>query len=255
MADDIPRAIEAFVRGFTFTRSITHPYIGEQIGDIWVMRDAPRKGKSPRYRTEEWVAHAIAPREIDRTVRAHSRGRFTICTLCANDEPDQQMRTDYKRLGYRLNRTEPLMVHTLKDIPAFEQPARLERVTTLQMAERVNKAARSRQLLPAHLPGDDSLQAPIRQYVALIDGEIVGRVASIVAGDDTWVSNMFVTPEFRRRGIARALLSRMLRDDRAAGARQSVLLASHTGAKLYPIVGYQQIGILYIYTPTNRDAS
>ena len=248
-SEDITRAIEAFVRGFTFTRSFTHPYVGEQVGTMWVMRDAPRKGKSPKYRTEEWVAHGIVPQEIDQLVREQTRGRFTICTICANGESDQEMRAEFKELGYRLNATEPFMVHSLNEIPTFEQPAFLKRVTTHKMVERVNKAARSRQVLPEHVPSDGSLYTPIRQYVALIDDEIVGRVASIVAGEDTWVSNMYVTPEFRRRGIARALMSQMLLDDRAAGVRQSVLLASHTGAKLYPIVGYEEIGMLYIYSP------
>ncbi|MCB0130878.1 MAG: GNAT family N-acetyltransferase [Caldilineaceae bacterium] len=159
------------------------------------------------------------------------------------------MRAEFRDLGYRLNATEPVMVHALNEIPTFEQPALLERVTTHQMAERVNKIARSRQVLPEHIPRDGSLHTPIRQYVALIDDEIVGRVASIAAGKDTWVSNMYVAPEFRRRGIARSLLSQMLLDDRLASVRQSVLLATHTGAKLYPIVGYKEIGVLYIYTP------
>lgn len=247
--ENITRAIEAFVRGFTFTRSITHPYVGEQIGPLWAMRDAPRKGKSPKYRTEEWVAHGVAPQEIDRFVREQTRGRFTICTICAEGESDQEMRAAFKVLGYRLNTTEPLMVHSLREIPPFERPVRLERVTTLAMADRLNKAARARQILPEHLAEDGSLDTPIRQYVALADDEILGRVASVVAGEDTWVSNMYVTPEFRRRGIARGLMGQLLLDDRAAGARQSVLLASHTGAKLYPVLGYEQIGTLFIFTP------
>lgn len=74
-------------------------------------------------------------------------------------------------------------------------------------------------------------------------------VRSIGVGDATWCSNIYVKPEFRRRGIARALLSQMLHDDRSAGAQQAVLLASHTGAKLYPVVGYEQIGTLLVYTP------
>ena len=50
----LEEAIEVFVKGFTFTRSLTHPYLGERIGSLWVMRDAPRKNN--RYRSEEWVA-------------------------------------------------------------------------------------------------------------------------------------------------------------------------------------------------------
>ena len=63
---------------------------------------------------------------------------------------------------------------------------------------------------------------------------------------------MYVVPSFRRRGIGRALLCRMLRDDRDGGAKMAVLLASHTGAKLYPVVGYEQIGTLLLFTPSKR---
>jgi predicted acetyltransferase len=63
---------------------------------------------------------------------------------------------------------------------------------------------------------------------------------------------MYVSPPFRRRGIARSLLCQMLHDDRAGGAQTAVLLASHTGAKLYPVVGYEQIGTLLLFTPKKR---
>lgn len=44
----------------------------------------------------------------------------------------------------------------------------------------------------------------------------------------------------------------MLRTTRRNGATASSLLASHAGAKLYPAVGYEQIGELLAYTPRNR---
>jgi GNAT superfamily N-acetyltransferase len=103
-------------------------------------------------------------------------------------------------------------------------------------------------LLPEHLAPDSLL----RPYVALIDGAVVGWVSSIVVGAATWCSNMYVQPAFRRRGIARAMLCRMLEDDRAGGAQTAVLLASHTGAMLYPVVGYAQIGTLLLFNPPKR---
>ncbi len=60
---------------------------------------------------------------------------------------------------------------------------------------------------------------------------------------------MFVLPQHRRRGIATALLAQLLRDDRAGGAPQAVLTASHAGAKLYLTLGYQQIGTLLLFNP------
>jgi predicted N-acetyltransferase YhbS len=55
--------------------------------------------------------------------------------------------------------------------------------------------------------------------------------------------------EHRRQGVGAALLEKMLRDVRKEGARAAVLLASHTGALLYPQLGFQRIGQLYIYAP------
>jgi GNAT superfamily N-acetyltransferase len=237
------RAIEAFAQGVAFTRSFTHPYLAEQVGPLWVLRDAPRKRN--HYRTEEWIAHDIAAAEVDQIARAQTRGRFSICALCSLDEPQTPLRADYKALGYRLVTTEPMMVHLLTEIPHVDAPAVIARVMTPALAERLAKAARARQMLPDHLAPN----APLRQYVALIEEELVGWARSIVVGDATWCSDMYVKPAFRRRGIARALLSRMLHDDRASGAKLSVLLASHTGAKLYPVVGYRQVGELLIFTP------
>jgi hypothetical protein len=43
-------------------------------------------------------------------------------------------------------------------------------------------------------------------------------------------------------------MSQMLRDDREACSRLAVLTASHSGAMLYPLVGYKQIGTLMLYS-------
>ena len=119
---------------------------------------------------------------------------------------------------------------------------------TAELANRLTKVTRKRQVLPEHL----TKNAPLRQYVALDGEKPIGWVQSIVVEDATWVSNMHVDPAYRRRGIGRSLLARMLRDDRAHGATFSALLSSHTGALLYPRVGYEQIGELLLYTPNVR---
>lgn len=241
--DLLDRAIEVFARGFCFTRSFTHPYLAERIGQIWVVRDAPRKRGA--YRREEWIAHGVTPEEIDETARKYTRGRFAVCAIHGVNESDQPLRAGFKTLNYRLGGTEPVMVHQLKRIPRFDSSVEIVRVTTEDLAERVNKAARFRQILPEHLVSD----SPLRQYAALIDNRPVGWVRSIDVAKATWCADMYVVPEFRRRGIARAMMAQMLRDDRAHGSELAVLTASHAGAKLYPIVGYKQIATLMLYTP------
>jgi GNAT superfamily N-acetyltransferase len=244
----VERAIETFVRGYCFTRSFTHPYVAERAGPLWVLRDGPRKSGDSR--RVEFVSCGVAPAQVHRLIQQHSSGHYCICALHGPDEDGDELREGFKASGYRLGHSEALMAHALKRIPRAPAPMTIRRVDTQAMADRLSKAARSRQILPEHLGQD----APIRCYVALDGDAPIGWVSSIVVGDSTWCSNMYVKPEFRRRGIARSLLCRMLRDDRTGGADTAVLLASHAGAKLYPVVGYQPIGTLLVFTPKRKKA-
>jgi len=136
-------------------------------------------------------------------------------------------------------------VQRMKRIPRPPSPVSIERVRTPDLAAQLGKITRTRPI-SNNLLADD---APFRQYVAL-DGEgIVGRVRSVDAVGATWCADMHVHPSHRRRGIGQALLSKMLRDDRARGSSCSVLTASHTGALLYPRVGYERVGTLLMFAP------
>jgi GNAT superfamily N-acetyltransferase len=64
--------------------------------------------------------------------------------------------------------------------------------------------------------------APFRQYVALDGEEIVGRVRSVDSAGARWCTDMHVHASHRRRGIGRALLCRMLRDNRARGSAAKI---------------------------------
>ena len=116
-------AIEVFVRGHSVGRSRTFPYEVDRIGPVWLMRDAPRK--NPRdYRKEEWVANEVNPIEVDAIARRHTRGRFFVCAMLAEGEPDEETRAAYKALGYRLLATEGFFVQRLKRIPKPPLPCR-----------------------------------------------------------------------------------------------------------------------------------
>jgi GNAT superfamily N-acetyltransferase len=239
---EIEFAIEVFVRGHSAGRSRTYPYEASRIGPLWVMRDAPRK--NPRdYRKEEWIAHDVDAKEVDAIARRHTRGRFFVCAVVREGEPNEPTRSAYKALGYRLLATEGFFIQRLMRIPKQASPVRIECLRTPELAARLGKATRTRPI-PDSLLGDD---APFRQYVALDGNEIVGRVRSVDAVGAAWCADMYVEKSCRRRGIGQALLGRMLRDDRARGSKCSVLTASHTGALLYPRVGYERIGTLFMF--------
>jgi GNAT superfamily N-acetyltransferase len=237
-------AIEVFVRGHSTVRSRTFPYEASRVGRMWVMRDVPRS-TARGYRKEEWIAFGVNATEAHAIAHQHARGRFFICAVIPDGENAEPTRTAYKVLGYQLLRTEGFFLQRLKRIPNLSPPPPLsiKRVRTPELAVHFGKATRTRPI-PDQLLQDG---APFRQYVALEGEEIVGRVRSVDAAGATWCADMYVSPSHRRRGIGQALLGRMLRDDRSGGAKCSVLTASHTGALLYPHVGYERIGTLFIF--------
>ena len=60
---------------------------------------------------------------------------------------------------------------------------------------------------------------------------------------------MFVKAELRRRGIAKVLMCKMLRDDRKYASQLAVFTTNHARALLYPVVGYSTIEGLVVCTP------
>jgi GNAT superfamily N-acetyltransferase len=247
---EIEFAIEVFARGHSAGRSRTFPYEVSRVGPLWLMRDALRKNPCD-YRKEEWIAHDVDPREVDEIARQHTRGRFFVCAMIGAGELDESTRAAYKALGYRLLATEGFFVHRMKRIPMPPAPVSIERVRTPDLAVQLGKITRTRPI-SNNLLRDD---APFRQYVALDNEGIVGRVRSVDAVGATWYADMYVQPSHRRRGIGQALLSKMLKDDRARDSKCSVLTANHTGALLYPHAGYERIGTLLMFAPKGGKVS
>jgi GNAT superfamily N-acetyltransferase len=246
---EIEFAIEVFVRGFSAGQCRTFPYTVSRVGQVWAMRDAPRK--NPRdYRKEEWIAHAVDAKEVDAIARRETRGRFFVGAFVEAGEPDDPTRIAYKSLGYRLLTTEGFFLQRLTRIPKLPSPVPIQRVQTVELAARLAKATRSRPIPDGMLTND----APFRQYIALEGDEIVGRVRSVDAVGATWCADMHVAVPHRRHGIGKALLGRMLRDDRRRGSKCSVLTASHAGALLYPHAGYERIGTLLVFAPPKTNS-
>lgn len=228
-----------FGRGFTFTRSFTYPYLFERVGPLWVMRDAPRT--KPEYRVEEWLVFGVGARAAEKVIQENRRERFSVCAFRTLEQSEAELKCDYKALGYRVRTTELFFAHDLKEIPECECDYSIKRVTDLAGAHSLKAASGRTQIRPEDLSEDPPR---LRQYVALDEQKPIGWVRSVDTGGAGWCSNMYVEAAYRRRGIAKALMTAMLRGDREAGFRSAVLAASLSGAMLYPTVGYRPVGQL-----------
>lgn len=238
-------ALEVFLRGFSATRSFTRPYLISELGaSVWMLADAPDEKKPAR--TPEVITYGLDSEQVIKTVRRSSLERHSLCVLLDNAGAVKATTTAYKQQGYRFLGREPLFVLDTTCRKEFETYP-IRRVTSLEDADNVAKAARSRQILPQHLVKED---ASCRHYAAFEGETPVGWVRSIRTHHDcAWVSNLFVHPQHRRKGVGRSLMSAMLNDDLRYGVKWSVLLASATGAMLYPSLGYAERGLLLIFSP------
>lgn len=238
-------AIDAFARGFSATRSFTHPYEVHRVGPLVVMRDAPRRSGDTR--NEEILVSGIPPDEAITLIRAYKASGYAVCAIDASGAPYDEIKAAYKASGYRFLRREPLFVRELASV-GISTDIRIRRVNDLDSASAYRIVSGDRGLLPAHLGTDD---APVRLYNAVVDGHIAGWVRSVDAGGGArWVSNLQVREAYRRQHLGTALMNAMLSDDRRLGYAHSVLLASNAGSKLYPTLGYEQIGLLQLFVPT-----
>jgi len=241
----IERGLQSFLHGFSATRSLTHPYpVRQAHPSIWVLSDAPRTRGSTR--NAEVIVYGASPEATLETIRQEAIGRHALCVLLEAPETLEATRDSYKQQGYRFVGGEALFVLPIdRRINYASFPVR--RVRQKADAEAIGKAARGRQLLPEHLQEAD---APIRLYGAFDNETPIGWASSVrTAHGCNWVSNLFVHPGYRRRGIGKSLMSAMLNEDADHGVKYSALLASKTGALLYPHLGYEQHGVLLIFTP------
>jgi len=82
-----------------------------------------------------------------------------------------------------------------------------------------------------------------RYFVARLDGEVAGIGALQIAAGIGYVDDIVTFPEFRRRGVATAIVRRILRDAAADGVEATFLLADEPGPiSLYRRLGFEETG-------------
>jgi len=235
----IPEAIEVFVHAFSEGKSRTYPYVATKIGDLWVMRDTPDRKNA---RKIEVISHGVEPEVAVKTIQDANIGWHFLCEIHHPEDDFDAIRAKYKSLGYKAVSTEWLFVHDLQDIPIYESDPPVRQVP--------NQAALD--AIPQRGKHKRKLRPGIRHFTIWDDDQDYGWVYSIPYKESAWVGDLHVHEIDRGRGYGRALMSKLLQTDRDLGVKQSVLLASSDGARLYPHLGYQKIGILQMFCPAKR---
>jgi GNAT superfamily N-acetyltransferase len=240
----LERAVEVFVKGFSSTRSFSRPYEATRHGPLWIMRDPPGS-KGYQRLTEVVAVNTLVPNAL-RALKTSGIRRHAFCYLVQTNAPHDKFKHEIKSAGYRLLRREPVFTRLTEAVQPKDCGFEIRRILTTQDADALNSVTKGKQIRPEHLRED----APHRVLAAFDGSTAVGWVRSSSVGQDAWISNMVVRPEFQRRGIATALMTAILAEDYRHGIEHSVLLATTAGSQLYPRVGYTQIGLLQLFMPT-----
>ncbi len=233
-------AVEVFVTAFCQLKSRTHPYVPEKVDGLWIMRDGPGR-KVPR--KIEIASVDLPPEETARRIKKQGIGWHFLCEIHPLEADYEGIRLKYKSLGYRAVSTEWLFIHHLKNIPEYESLPPVRQLLTPEAVNAVPQRARHKRKL---LDGT-------RKYAIWDEETDYGWVTSVPVGKAAWAAALYVHADARGRGFGRALMSRLLLDDKASGTETSVLLASSDGARLYPYLGYEKIAILQMFCPASRE--
>ena len=91
---------------------------------------------------------------------------------------------------------------------------------------------------------------------AKLSGRIAGYVVTCVEGRRAEIASIAVDPDYRRQGVADALMRRTLRDLRAAGVRRVELMVrprNPAGAQLYRSWGFRRVRTVRRYYEDGGD--
>jgi len=95
-----------------------------------------------------------------------------------------------------------------------------------------------------------------RCWVAEVDGRVVAMLVNWLILDEAHIATISTHPEFRRRGIAKNLLTQALISAREEGARSAFLevRASNDGAQeMYKLFGFNAVGLRKNYYKDNSE--
>jgi ribosomal protein S18 acetylase RimI-like enzyme len=94
--------------------------------------------------------------------------------------------------------------------------------------------------------------SPLRHYICHRGAETVGACSLLLDGEIAGLYFVGILPGARRQGIGSTLVSALLREARAAGARACVLFAIPTIAGFYRRLGYQRVCSMTSHVWTSR---
>ncbi|NWF79354.1 MAG: GNAT family N-acetyltransferase [Chloroflexi bacterium] len=240
---DVATAFAIFCDSFTLVPSRRSISTRGQAGPLLVVH-SDYLWQGARRVTDDFFIHGCSPAEALEAVRAH--GPEPHHYLLVVDEGQDALGV-YEAEGYRLAFPEYLMARRLDRLLEPDGRYAIQLVQSADAADRVNSGDAEVEpwVRPANL-ADPALS----HYCLEIGGATAARARNWQHSPRCgYVTHVFTHPEHRRRGLARAVMLRLLHDSAARGASESALVASEEGALLYASLGYERLARLLVLAP------
>jgi ribosomal protein S18 acetylase RimI-like enzyme len=240
---DIPTAFAIFRASFTDVPSRRAFSTLHQAGPLPVVR-SDYVWNGTRRHTDDFFIQGIAPDAALAAVRAYNPLPQHYL-LVVDDQLDTL--TAYTAASYRLAFREYLMARSLGDLPPTDPAVPVALVRDETEAAQVNAADAETE--PWVRPGNREA-SNMRHYYTMQDGLIAARARAWQPNPTcSYVTHVFTHPAYRRRGLARTVMLRLLHDDAAQGITTSLLVASEEGDLLYRSLGYIRLATLLVLEP------
>ncbi|XSG76993.1 GNAT family N-acetyltransferase [Herpetosiphon llansteffanensis] len=210
------------------------------IDDVW---------NQQRQIADELLVQTQSPAEVLATLAAYQPSADHRITLI--DRPASE-HAAYHAAGYRHSATEVLLTRSLNDVPAPDLRYSVAQATTIADMQWLNSHDPAKR---AWITATRMHEPRLRHSFIQLDQQVVARVRVCqVDPCHSYVTNLYTAPDYRRRGIAQALMIAILQQAAALGERWSVLIASEAGLPLYQKLGYQQQAVLTVFAPAESNA-
>lgn len=200
--------------------------------------------------TDEFYVLQGNPDAVVACIRASDAGPHRVIDVIGTDPS----RDDpvYRAAGYQVDSTEILMDRPISPDEATqpEDPRVLAMLTDAQIDKLAavwndGRAANNYQpILPAH----NTAPGLVQRFIE-IDGEPAAYGRAIVVDGNALLCDVNAFPNFRRRGLGRAIMDALHVGLAQAGATRVVLTATEMGLPLYDQLGYRNLAQDRIYVP------
>jgi ribosomal protein S18 acetylase RimI-like enzyme len=204
--------------------------------------------------TDEFYVLQGDPHAVIAAIRATGAGPHQVIDVIGTapslDDPV------YQAAGYRCGDIEILMDRpiTQADAARPDDPRIVDKLTETQMGKLAvvwNNGRTANDYQPI-LPAHNTAPGLVQRFIE-IDGEPAAYGRAMAVGGNALLCDVNTFPNFRRRGLGRALMESLHSGLARSEVTRVVLTATEMGMPLYEQLGYRILGRDHIYVPSSDE--